>query len=331
MSALPRVHGDRLALGAALDFATNIWPGERPAGLDEAMAGALSGRAYPDEGPARRAVAARHGRDASEVLLLNGACEAFWLLAHALQPAVAACIHPSFTEPELALRATGCRVVRVQRESAAWTFDPTAVPDEADLVVVGNPNNPTGGLDDPARILGLRRPGRLVVVDESFMDLAVDQSASLARSDDLVVVRSLTKRYAIPGVRAGYLLGPRALVARLEGQRQPWSVNAIALAAVAFCAAEDDGGAAATAVAAARSGLFAALRSLPGVNAWPGAANFLLLRLDDAPAVAERLRARGIAVRTTDDFPGLGEDFLRVAVRTPSDNDRLVEAVQACR
>jgi histidinol-phosphate/aromatic aminotransferase/cobyric acid decarboxylase-like protein len=325
-----RLHGDAVAAPGMLDFAVNVWPGERPAALRAALRAALDDPRYPDDRSARQAVAARHGRDADEVLPLNGACEGFWLLAHALRPRVAACVHPSFTEPEAALRAGGADVVRVARDPLSWSFDPAAVPERAEVVVLGNPNNPTGALDPTASILELLRPGRVVVVDESFMDFVAEPAPTLAVEprDGLVVVRSLTKLWTLAGIRAGYLLAPPELVATLAAQRQPWSVNALALVALEACAGDRATPRRVGAeVARARAELLGALESLPRLRAWPGAANFLLLEVPDGELVVEALRAVGIAVRPAASFPGLGEDHVRIAVRRPHENRRLVEAL----
>ncbi|MDX6516538.1 MAG: histidinol-phosphate aminotransferase [Gaiellaceae bacterium] len=328
-----RLHGDTLTRPGMLDFAVNVWPGERPAVLEHALTAALArSDAYPEERAARQAMAARHGRNADEVLLTNGACEAFWLLAHALRPALAVCVQPSFSEPEQALRAAGCEVRHVLREPAGWTFASAAVPDAADIVVVGNPNNPTGSLDRHEPIAALARPGRLLVVDESFMDFVPAEDASLARRGDLpglVVVRSLTKLWGLAGIRAGYLLAPVALVEQLMAQRQPWSVNSLACAALVTCAADRATPARVAAeVAAARAELSAALAALPGIHVWPSQTNFLLLRVADGSRVVAALHERGIAVRPAGTFPGLDANHIRVAVRTPGDNAVLVDALE---
>ena len=326
-----RLHGDTLAAPGMLDFAVNVWPAPRSPALQRALEAALAGDRYPDEAPARRAIAARHGRPAGEVLAANGACDVFWLLAHALHPGVAACVHPAFTEPERALRAAGARVVRVLRRPPAWAFDPADVPDDAELVVLGNPNNPTGGLDDPEAILALVRPGRLVVVDESFMDFAGDERRSLAarRDPGVAVVRSLTKLWSLAGVRAGYLVGSADLVARLDAGRQPWSVNALACAALEACAADGETPrTVAEQVGRARERLLDGLGSIAGVRAWPSSANFVLLHVRDGRTVVALLREAGIAVRPCGSFPGLNDDYIRVAVRSPADNDRLVAALR---
>jgi histidinol-phosphate/aromatic aminotransferase/cobyric acid decarboxylase-like protein len=332
-----RLHGDTLAAEGALDFAVNVWPGPRPPGLERALADALAraGR-YPDTRRARAAVAERHGREPREVLLTNGAAEALWLLATALRPGRAACVHPGFTEPEAALRAAGGDVVRVFREPDSWRLDPGRVPRDADLVVVGNPDNPTGALEPAGVLVALARPGRVLVVDESFMDFVPREAESLAGARDvpgLAVVRSLTKLWGLAGIRAGYLVGPAGLVRRLEAARQPWSVNALACAALAFCAGDAETPARVAAeVASTRAWLEEALAKLPAVaHVWPGAANFLLAELRDGPATVAGLAARGIAIRPAGSFPGLGPDHVRIAVRPAADCARLVAALREFR
>ena len=200
-----RFHGDIVAGPGQLDFAVNVVPDGPPGWLLEALSDALSqAAAYPDEGSATAAVAARHGRPPQEVVPLNGAAEAFWLLAQVLRPQLAVVVAPSFTEPQAALQATGQRVQPVWRDPDSFHLDPAAVPAEADLVVTGNPNNPTGTLDPAATLAGLARPGRVLIVDEAFMEFTADEAETLAGRCDLpglVVVRSLTKLWGLAGIR----------------------------------------------------------------------------------------------------------------------------------
>ncbi|WP_394358673.1 pyridoxal phosphate-dependent aminotransferase [Nocardia canadensis] len=184
-SAMLRHHGDVDARPGMLDFAVNVRGTAPPAWLRDRLAARLDdlGR-YPsaeDEAAARAAVAARHGRRPDEVLLLAGAAEGFALLPR-LAPRLAAVVHPSFTEPELALREAGVPVTRVILEPP-YTLDPDLIPEEADLVVLGNPTNPTSVLHPAAVIAALRRPGRLVVVDEAFADAVADGTVAGAAVD----------------------------------------------------------------------------------------------------------------------------------------------------
>jgi histidinol-phosphate/aromatic aminotransferase/cobyric acid decarboxylase-like protein/adenosyl cobinamide kinase/adenosyl cobinamide phosphate guanylyltransferase len=335
-----RLHGDTMVAGGQLDFAVNVVPGGPPGWLRDELASAIRrAGAYPDDREAVVALAERHGRAPEEVLPTNGSAEAFWLIASAFRPLRAVVVHPSFTEPEAALRARGHPVERVFRQQRDFTLDPSAVPASADLVVLGNPNNPTGTLDPAELAAALVRPGRLVVVDEAFMELVPGEPESLAACRELpglVVVRSLTKAWGLAGVRAGYLLAAAEVVGSLRAARQPWSVNGPACAALAAWArrtsasgGRSPSGMVARRVAAARAELAAGLAALPGVRVWPSVVNFLLIQVPDGPAAHAGLGRRGIAVRPAHTFPGLTANHLRLAVRDPPDNRRLVEALGA--
>ncbi|MEJ7796919.1 MAG: bifunctional adenosylcobinamide kinase/adenosylcobinamide-phosphate guanylyltransferase, partial [Solirubrobacteraceae bacterium] len=318
-----RHHGDRDVRPGDADHAVNVVAGGPPSWLREALRHALEADAsrYPDDRDASAALANLHGRDPGEVVACNGAAEALWLLPAALHPRLAACVHPGFTESEAALRAHGVPVVRVYRDpERGFVLDPAAIPAAADLVVVGNPASPSGTLDPAHALLALRRPGRVVVVDEAFMDLVPGEAGSLVRErlDDVVVVRSLTKALSIPGLRAGYAVAAVPLAARLRAVRPPWSTNALALAALAATARRPDALAAVAArVAEERDDLTRRLSAVPGLRSWPSAANFCLVEVADGPALVAALRARSIAVRPAASFPGLGPQHVRLTAREP--------------
>jgi histidinol-phosphate aminotransferase len=323
-------HGDREVGPGLLDLAVNVRGEAPPAWLRGRLERSLDKLgAYPDPTKAVEVVARRHGRDPDEVLLTAGGAEAFVLLARVLTPSYALCVHPSFTEPEAALRAAGHEV---HRHVLAPPYVLDDVPEQADLVVVGNPTNPTGVLHEGLERLA--RPGRVLVVDEAFADAVPGEPASLAGRADvegLVVVRSLTKTWALAGLRVGYLLAAPELVARLRAAQPLWAVSTLALTALETCLARGPVAAAAKeaqALAAERERLAAALTGL-GVEVGPGSqAPFLLCRVPGRPDVREQLRARGVAVRRGDTFPGLTPEHWRTAVRDADATDRLVEALR---
>ncbi|MEV0846634.1 Rv2231c family pyridoxal phosphate-dependent protein CobC [Streptomyces sp. NPDC049954] len=335
-----RHHGDaevRDAGGGPLtDLAVNVRTGTPPPWLRERIAASLTAlAAYPDGRAARAAVAARHGLPPERVLLTAGAAEGFVLLARALRAHHAVVVHPQFTEPEAALREAGVRVERVvlPREDG-FRLDPGRVPASADLVVLGNPTNPTSVLHPARAVTALARPGRTLVVDEAFMDAVPGERESLAARTDvpgLVVLRSLTKTWGLAGLRIGYVLAEPGTVALLESAQPLWPVSSPALVAAEACSAAP---ALAEAAAAARAGardrafLAAGLANCPGVTvAGPAEGPFLLVRLRGAAAVRERLRAAGFAVRRGDTFPGLDEDWLRIAVRDRPTSERFLAAL----
>ncbi|MFJ5274077.1 Rv2231c family pyridoxal phosphate-dependent protein CobC [Streptomyces sp. NPDC088358] len=324
-----RHHGDaevRDGGSALTDLAVNVRADTPPVWLRERIAASLGGlAAYPDGRAARAAVAARHGLPVERVLLTAGAAEAFVLLARGLKARQPVVVHPQFTEPEAALRDAGHAVDRMLlREEDGFRLDPGAVPEDADLVVVGNPTNPTSVLHPAASLVELARPGRTLVVDEAFMDAVPGERDSLAGRTDvpgLVVLRSLTKTWGLAGLRIGYVLADPGTIAELSRAQPLWPVSTPALAAAEACVsprALAEAGHAARRVAADRAHLVAGLREFEpdGLRVVePADGPFVLVRLPRAGAVRDRLRGLGFAVRRGDTFPGLGEEWLRLAVR----------------
>ncbi|MEG3631268.1 Rv2231c family pyridoxal phosphate-dependent protein CobC [Streptomyces poriticola] len=324
--------------GAALvDLAVNVRADTPPAWLRERIAASLGAlAAYPDGRAARAAVAARHGLPVQRVLLTAGAAEAFVLLARALKVRRPVVVHPQFTEPEAALRDAGHTVDRVLlRPEDGFRLDPAAVPEDADLVVVGNPTNPTSVLHPAGTVAGLARPGRTLVVDEAFMDAVPGEREALAGRTDvpgLVVLRSLTKTWGLAGLRIGYVLAAAQTVAELERAQPLWPVSTPALAAAEACVAPRalaEAAHAAHRIAADRAHLTAGLAAVPGVRVVePAEGPFVLVRLPGAAAVRRHLRDLGYAVRRGDTFPGLGEEWLRLAVRDRVTTDGFLSALR---
>jgi histidinol-phosphate aminotransferase len=334
-----RHHGDaevRDDGDGLVDLAVNVRSGTPPRWLRERVAACLDGlAAYPDGRAARRAVAARHGCSADEVLLTAGAAEAFVLLARAFSPRRAVVVHPQFTEPEAALRAAGHQVHRALLPAdGGFRLGGSAVPEDADLVVLGNPTNPTSVLHPAGAVARLARPGRTLVVDEAFMDAVPGERESLAGRRDvpgLVVLRSLTKTWGLAGLRVGYVLSDRERVAALERAQPLWAVSTPGLAAIEACCSPEalaEAARAATDIAEDRAHLVSRLAGFDGVEVTgPAAGPFVLVRLPDAAEVRLRLRALGFAVRRADTFPGLGPQWLRLAVRDRATTERFAIAL----
>jgi histidinol-phosphate aminotransferase len=330
-----RHHGDVEVRPGMVDFAVNVQGDGPPRWLVERLAGRLGelGR-YPSEqdtAAARAAVAARHGRAVGEVLLLAGAAEGFAMLPR-LRPRLAAVVHPSFTEPELALREAGVAVTRVVLPPP-YRLDPALVPQQADLVVLGNPTNPTSVLHPAETILALRRPGRILMVDEAFADAVPGEPESLAGQSlpDVLVLRSLTKTWALAGLRCGYLLGAPDLLSRLTHGRAHWPLGTLqleAIAATAMPTAVAESRSRAEQIAADRAAMIPRLRAAGIEVHEPAHAPFLLIRVPDADLLRKRLASEGIAVRRGDTFPGLPPNHLRLAVRAPSAVDQLITAIR---
>lgn len=237
--AAARYHGDQDVAPGVLDFAVNVRHDRPPEWLVRQLAALLPELArYPstdDVHRAQDAVAERHGRTRDEVLPLVGAAEGFALL-HNLSPVRAAIVVPAFTEPAIALSAAGITAHHVVLKPP-FVLDTAHVPDDADLVVVGNPTNPTSVLHLREQLLELRRPGRILVVDEAFADWVPGEPQSLADDSlpDVLVLRSLTKTWSLAGLRVGYALGSPDVLARLTVQRAHWPLGTLQLTAIAAC------------------------------------------------------------------------------------------------
>ncbi|GHF39902.1 Rv2231c family pyridoxal phosphate-dependent protein CobC [Streptomyces sp. NRRL_ISP-5395] len=332
-----RHHGDAEVRGGNLtDLAVNVRTHTPPEWLRERIAASLASlAAYPDGSSARAAVAGRHGLPVERVLLTAGAAEAFVLIARALPARCPVVVHPQFTEPEAALRAAGHGVGRVLlRAEDGFRLDPAAVPEQADLVVIGNPTNPTSVLHPAALLERLARPGRTLVVDEAFMDVVPGEREALCGRTDipgLVVLRSLTKTWGLAGLRIGYVLAEPETVALLAEAQPLWPVSTPALAAAEACMeprALVEAAEAADRITVDRAHLLAGLAEFSEVEAVEAARGpFVLVRLERAAEVRERLRLLGFAARRGDTFPGLGPQWLRLAVRDRATTNRFLQAL----
>jgi histidinol-phosphate aminotransferase len=327
-----RYHGDQALAPGVLDFAVNVRAAAPPQWLRDRLASRLDDLGgYPrraDEERAIAAIAERHGRTADEVLLLAGAAEGFAMLPR-LNPRRAAVFAPGFTEPEAILAEAGVPIDHVVLPPP-FTLGSQHVPGEADLVVIGNPTNPTSVLHRRADLLALGGPGRILMVDEAFMDAVPGEPESLAgqRVPGLVVLRSLTKTWALAGLRAGYAVGDPEVLGRLAHGRAHWPLGTLQLEALFACntpeaiahAVQD-----AQRLVETRREQADALRGL-GLTVTDGSAPFLLVAVPDAELMRKGLAVNNIAVRRCDTFVGLDGDYLRVAVR--SEWPELVQAMK---
>jgi threonine-phosphate decarboxylase len=337
-------HGDLVSRslevrgGELLDFSQNINPFGAPRNALEAARRALyedSGR-YPDLGYTglREAMAAYLGVGAEMVVPTNGGAEALFLAARAAATGGRALVlEPTFSEYAAAARASGMepvrRVARRREEGLRW--DPTSYRDleGVSVVFLCNPNNPTGdmlGRDEVLEVATcVQEAGAVLVVDEAFADFVPGISVTDMVDRGLWVARSFTKFFAIPGLRLGCLVCDDA--GRVQALQPSWPVNAVA-AAAGIAAVRDRNFAEASIaeVASLREDLFGALDALPGLQPFPGAANFLLARGPEG--LPGRLASRGVLVRGCGPFHGLGPEYLRVAVRSAEENGRLVTAIR---
>lgn len=330
-----------------IDFSTNLNPLGPPDWLGDAIASAMAGLTrYPDPGyqAARQAIARHEGVNPDQVLLTNGGAEAIFLAAGLHARCRAVIVEPSFSEYARACAAHGLAVTSLQLAPPAFDLDPARLDSplrQADVLFLCRPNNPTGTLPPRPAMESLldaaQRQEVTVVVDEAFIDFVDEPAAALTsllpRFDNLILLRSMTKLYTLPGLRLGYLLADAQTVRRLQTGQPPWSVNHLSAALVAPLLADSDFlGRTHAWLREERPRLQAGLLSL-GLEVVPSRANFFLVRQGSGPsagdALLERLLQAGILARHTHNFPGLDGGWLRLALRGPADNDRLLAALAA--
>jgi len=321
-------HGDAETDPALVDLAVNVRLSTPPPWLAQRLRDSIGDlAAYPDVRNARRAIARRHGVDEDMVLPTSGAAEAFVLLAHMTRATRPIVVHPQFTEPEAALRRAGHSPDRVVLDAAnGFTLTPELVPTDADLVVIGNPTNPTGVLHPRGTLEALRRPGRLLVIDEAFMDTIAGEADSLISADmeGVLVLRSLTKTWGLAGLRAGYAVGSPSVIADLALHQPHWSVSTLAatvMEGTTTAAALREAEHAVDDTSRWREHLLSGLRDL-GLNPIESQTSFVLV--DVGTGVRGAMRARGYALRRGDTFPGLGPQWVRIAVRDPQTIDGML-------
>ncbi|MHB9144578.1 MAG: threonine-phosphate decarboxylase CobD [Symbiobacteriia bacterium] len=359
--AAPGLHGGDVWTAAVryqrpaegfIDFSANINPAGPPAGVLAALQGAGSGdiARYPE--PFARTLAAElaavAGVPPAALLVGNGAAEVIYLFTRLAAGRPVLVPAPAFAEYPRAAAAAGSPVVTFPLDPARdFRFDvdalgAAAVRAQAGLVVLSNPHNPSGTVLPAADLYRLARrlagEGTWLLVDEAFIDFMADpETASLiraaAQTPFLAVVRSLTKFYALPGLRIGYGVAQPQIIARLNGQRDPWSVSALAQTA-ARAALADSAYAASTRawILAERPWLHAALAELPRLRPYPPGANFILVDAmatgKTAAALQNYLGPRGLLIRDCADFLGLSPFHFRTAVRSRVENERLVATLR---
>ncbi|NDL63210.1 threonine-phosphate decarboxylase CobD [Acerihabitans arboris] len=351
--ALPNQHGGNvldmaLKLGvdetSIVDFSANINPLGMPASLKRALAAHWSlAERYPD--PLYRRLhdrlAAHHQCPASWILAGNGATELIYDLAFLLRGKTVLLPTPGFAEYRLALKGMDCRVEDFPlTESDDFSPDhrlPAALRPGIDALFLCTPNNPTGQLIATDLLLAIARRCRelaiTLVVDEAFMDFIPDGVSVINRLGDfpnLFVLRSLTKFYAIPGLRLGYMLGSDTqAMARLRERRPPWTINAFA--ALAGEVVLDDLEYQRDAMRwlqEQQTYLYGGLSALPALKVWRPAANYIFFRCQRrALDLQAALLQKGLLIRSCANYPGLSGDYYRVAIKGGADNRRLLEAL----
>ena len=327
-------HGDELyKYGKKIvsNFSSNVYNRIDHSGLYQRLNERLSTIcSYPEPMPysLESEIARRYSLTPRQVCVTNGATEAIYLIAQVFQGRISAVLGPTFSE-----YADACRVHR-HKVKPFYSLD--ALPEDAELVWSCNPNNPTGEVRNKEDLKALvdSHPDKLFIFDQSYEYftlkslLGIKEAASFP---NVILLHSMTKQYAIPGLRVGYFTASEGLTDDVRCRRMPWSVNSLAIEAAKYLLEEGDGiSADIPQLLAERERLTNLLLATGMLEIWPTDTHYMLikLRMGKAAALKDFLAVNhGILIRDASNFEGLDERFFRIATQTPEENDKLVKAI----
>ena len=327
-------HGDDLyKYGKKIvsNFSSNVYNRIDHSGLYQRLNERLSTIcSYPEPMPysLESEIARRYSHTPRQVCVTNGATEAIYLIAQVFQGRISAVLGPTFSE-----YADACRVHR-HKVKPFYSLD--ALPEDAELVWICNPNNPTGEVRNKEDLKALvdSHPDKLFIFDQSYEYftlkslLGIKEAASFP---NVILLHSMTKQYAIPGLRVGYFTASEGLTDDVRCRRMPWSVNSLAIEAAKYLLEEGDGiSADIPQLLAERERLTNLLLATGMLEIWPTDTHYMLikLRMGKAAALKDFLAVNhGILIRDASNFEGLDERFFRIATQTPEENDKLVKAI----
>ena len=327
-------HGDDLyKYGKKIvsNFSSNVYNRIDHSGLYQRLNERLSTIcSYPEPMPysLESEIARRYSLTPRQVCVTNGATEAIYLIAQVFQGRISAVLGPTFSE-----YADACRVHR-HKVKPFYSLD--ALPEDAELVWICNPNNPTGEVRNKEDLKALvdSHPDKLFIFDQSYEYftlkslLGIKEAASFP---NVILLHSMTKQYAIPGLRVGYFTASEGLTDDVRCRRMPWSVNSLAIEAAKYLLEEGDGiSADLPQLLAERERLTNLLLATGMLEIWPTDTHYMLikLRMGKAAALKDFLAVNhGILIRDASNFEGLDERFFRIATQTPEENDKLVKAI----
>lgn len=309
------------------DFSSNVYYEGLSAGLKQQLTGSLDKlNNYPEVNAKslQQALAAWHSLTPAQVLVTNGATEAFYLVAHAYRNKSATILIPAFAEYEDACKAND---ITVQYLTEIQDFYST------DLVFFGNPNNPTGAVLPTALIINILKtnPDTVFVIDEAYVDFTKEKISMVTHLSDfsnLIIIRSLTKTYSIPGLRLGYLLSNAGIIHHILPYKMPWSVNALAIEAGLYISQHKNSLPLDTLLYDTKE-LMQSLSQY--VTVFDSHTNFFLCHTDkgDAADLKLFLINEGVLIRDAANFKSLNAGHFRIATQTRGKNALLIKLIEA--
>lgn len=315
----------------AADFSTNVWHGGAPDGLKEFLFTQWDNvQRYPEvlAESLTQKIASFYGFKSENILVTNGSTESIYLIAQAFKNGKTTLTIPAFAEYEDA-----CKLFGHQLNLLNWDDLQTGISGDTGLLFICNPNNPTGAVFKELETLIHQHPEILFVVDEAFIEFTLSITSVLPlieKYDNLIVMRSMTKAYAIPGLRLGYIAANAVLINRLRSFKLPWAVNAMAIAAGHFIF--DHIRTIQIPVRQLLADREEFIKKLEGspLKVYPSHTHFFLARTNQHTAAILKqflLKEFNILIRDAGNFRGLTEKHIRIATLSPNKNQLLINAL----
>lgn len=334
-------------LSEILDFSANI----NPLGISDKIRQTLHESLesiihYPDaEGYALKHALSQHYQvDSASITIGNGAVELMYILCHMLAPNRVLVTAPTFSEYESAARASGANIeyfylderdnfeIDIEKLMKSLT--------DIDVIFICNPNNPTGTLLENKKLEKLLEVAKIqdtyVVIDESFIDFLPNAATYtcrhlIAQYENLIILHSLTKFYAIPGLRLGFGLASPKVTMMLHAGKDPWNVNTLAQNAGVVALSDNDYQILSrNYVAEAKIELYNSLLAIKKLKPYSPSVNFILINIKETAMTAKQLRNtmenHNILIRDCSNYPGLSSEYIRLAVKHKEQNHILIDA-----
>ena len=327
-------HGDDAYKYKAIkiNFSSNVYNHVDHSGLHKHLFQQMESiRTYPEPEPysLEKVLAEQLHLPSEEVCVTNGATEAIYLIAQTFRNQISAILMPTFSEYADACRLHGHKVVSI--------YNLNRLPERSRLIWLCNPNNPTGEVREKEALISCieQNPQRIFIIDQSyefFTQKALFTAREAAEFPNLILLHSMTKRFAVPGLRLGYITACKELLHEIRTQRMPWSVNQLAIEAghyLLYSSSEYDIDI--SLLLKEKERLAQSLLSIGGMEIWPSDTHYMLvqMRMGKAASLKEYLATeQGILIRDASNFEGLNEHFFRIATQTPEENDKLVESIK---
>lgn len=329
-------HGDDLYRykNIACNFSSNIYTEMDLSGLQQYLCSCISSvHSYPepDAHSLAQLLAGKLTISTSNILLTNGATEAIYQIAHLFEGSKSTILIPTFSEYEDA-----CHINKMDLNFVTSLEE---VEEDTQILWFCNPNNPTGGVHSRDNIIEFveSHPDTTVIIDQSyayFTSKEIWSAKEASQYKNVILLHSMTKRYAIPGLRLGYVTAHESLIERLGKFSMPWSVNQLAIEAGKYLLTIDDVSLQLDleSYLTEAKRLMQELNLIKGVTVMPSATHFFLCSLSNGKTAAELkeylANEHGILIRDAANFRGLDERYFRIATQTKEENDKLIKAIK---